>query len=786
MQYRFIFPLLISLLLSINADPLFSQDQPAITGTVVDAETNIPIQGVNVGIKNSRKGTSTDFDGTFSLKNVEPGEYTLVFSAIGYQTNQKIVTLEPNRSLTVEIALSPGELKLQEVEIVGRPDESYKVNYSFTATKIATLTKNIPQSISIISKELLRDQQTYNLGEVVKNISGVNQFSHYNDFTMRGFRGGARLINGLRAEQNFFSMPITPHLERVEVIKGPASALFADANPGGTINMVTKKPLENRQGSAGVTAGSYDTYRANADITGPVDSGRKLLYRLNAGFENSNSFRDFQGNDSYILAPSLSILPTESTRLNVDFVYHRNESKLDRGQPIFNSEDGLDSTPVSFTLSQPSDFYNVDNLQLNATLSQQINENLSLNASFMRYEVDTDLEEHRTTNNFIDETTIQMGFVNRERFINTNSLSTYLTAEGTTGAFEHNALFGFDYADSESDRAQWFAGWDRSDSTKVHPRNFDLENPVYSDENPVDQYPRNFATDFDTPTRYNTTGFYFQDQISAGRWKALVSIRREFYEDVVPDGDGTFTSDQDAWLPRFGLVYETGFRTNVYASYATGFEPVSAGNNAPEFGGPFDPERSELFEVGAKGTYFANQLIATLSLYQIEKRNVLISANSPENPDLLEQRGAQESRGVELEVNGRVNENLSISANYAHNLNEITESDDPEEIGNVAENAPRNIGGLWTKYQFTNPALNGLGIAGGFNFVSERNTFDERLQLPGYTVFDAAVSYEYSDFRVAVNFNNIFDKKHWIGGYNFGRIFPGSPRTAIAKITYNF
>jgi len=758
----------------------------SISGTVVDAETADALQGVNVGIKNTRKGTFTDFDGTYSITKLRPGRYILVFSVIGYQTKEETVTVDAGETLTLDIFLSPGSLQLQEVEIVGRPEESYKVNYSFTATKTATLVKNIPQSVSIISKELLEDQQTYNLGEVVKNISGVNQFSHYNDFTMRGFRGNARLINGLRAEQNFFSMPITPHLERVEVIKGPASALFADANPGGTINMVTKKPLENRQGSLSFTAGSYDTYRGNADITGPIDKNKKLLYRLNGGIENSNSFRDFQGNDSYIAAPSISYLPTPTTRLNVDFVYHRNESKLDRGQPIFNSEQGLDSTPVSFTLSQPSDFYNVDNLQLNTSLNQKITDQISFNASYMRFNVDTDLEEHRTSNQFRDETTIIMAFIKRKQEIESNSLTTYLTGNFKTGGVSHNALLGFDYSDSSADRFQWFSGFFRSDPNGTYPADFSLTDPVYRDDNPVDSYTREGQTEFGNPVKFNTHGFYFQDQIAAGRWKALLSIRRELYEDVVPNGDDTFTSDQDAWLPRFGLVYETDLQTNVYFSYATGFEPVGAGSNTPEFGGPFDPERSELFELGAKGSFFANRLITTLALYQIEKRDVLVNANSPTNPDLLEQRGAQESRGVEIEVNGRVNENLSISANYAHNLNEITESDDPDEIGRVAENAPRNMGGVWTKYQFSNPNLEGLGIAGGFNFVTERNTFDENLQLPGYTVFDAAVSYDYSDFRLAVNFNNVFDKKHWIGGYNFGRIFPGSPRTVIAKITYNF
>lgn len=758
-----------------------------IKGYVTDINTGESLVSVNVGLASTKRGASTNLDGFYHIKNVPVGNYMIEVSSVGFKTVKKEIEVKENDVIELNFKLNATELRLQEVEIVGRTDESYKVDYSFTALKTASLLKDIPQSVSIISKEILKDQQTYNLGEVVKNISGVNQFSHYNDFTMRGFRGDARLINGLRAEQNFFSMPITPHLERVEVIKGPASALFADANPGGTINMVTKKPLEIQKGSISFTGGSFETYRGNGDITGPFDKNARFLYRLNAGIERSDSFRDFQGNDSFILAPSVSLLPTHSTKLNVDVVYHQNEAKLDRGQPIFNVDEGLGSTPISFTLSQPSDFYDVDNFQINTSLSQKIDDNFSFNVSYLRFNVNTDLEEHRTSNRFQDETTMIMAFIKREQKIRNNSVSSYLTGNFETGKIKHNALVGFDYSDSSSDRFQWFSGFFREEPNGIYPEDFSLTNPVYRDDHPVETYTREGQSEFGNPVKFNTKGFYFQNQLEYGRFKALFSLRQEFYEDVFPVGDGTVEREkQDAFLPRLGLVYELTNNINTYGTWATGFEPVAASNQNPAFGGPFDPERSELFEIGSKGTFFNSRLIATVSLYQIKKRNILVNANAPGNPDLLEQRGEQRSRGVELEMNGKINNQWSISFNYAHNKNEITESDDPEEIGLIAENAPRNQGGLWTKYVFGNKFIRNLGIAGGFNFVTERNTFDERLQLPGYVVFDAAVYYSFTGFDIAVNFNNVFDKTHWIGGYNFGRIFPGAPQNVRAKLTYSF
>ena len=305
-----------------------AQDNPAtIKGTVTVDDVGEPAAGINVGLINTTLGDGTNAEGQYVIDNIPPGTYTIIFSAVGFSDKRQTVRLEPGEVFTLNTVITAEQLEMQEVEIVGRRAETYKVNYSFTATKVATPINEIPQSISVVSKEILKDQQAYRLGEVVKNVAGVNQFSHYNDFTMRGFRGGARLINGLRSEMNFFSMPITPNLERVEIIKGPASALFADANPGGTINMITKKPLPVAKQSISFAGGSYSTKRGGVDVTGPIGEGGKFMYRFNGGYENSNAFRDFQGNESFLIAPTLSFVDEQlGTKFNIDFVYSEDDS----------------------------------------------------------------------------------------------------------------------------------------------------------------------------------------------------------------------------------------------------------------------------------------------------------------------------------------------------------------------------------------------------------------------------------------------------------------------------
>lgn len=193
-----------------------------------------------------------------------------------------------------------------------------------------------------------------------------------------------------------------------------------------------------------------------------------------------------------------------------------------------------------------------------------------------------------------------------------------------------------------------------------------------------------------------------------------------------------------------------------------------------------------MFEGGAKMEFLKGNLAVNVAAYRIEQNNILVSANDQGNPDLLRQIGQQQAKGVELDVYGKLLPNLSLTANFAYNKTVISKSDKPEEIGQLLPNAPKSQGGIWAKYIFTNEVLRGIGIGVGSNYVSKRNTFNADLFLPSYAVFDAALYYNFDKFRLSVNLNNVANKTHWVGGYDFNRLYPGTPRNFLIGVGYTF
>src|SRR5690606_24268249 len=316
-------------------------------------------------------------------------------------TRRITLALPSTEGGNLSVELTPVSNQLQAVEITGRKEQSYKNTASFSGTKTETPIKYVPQAISYVTKEVINDQQAFKTSDVLKNISGVNIYSYYNnDFTLRGFRAGNALFNGLRNPTTSWSQSLLPNVERIEVIKGPASALFANTDPGGTVNTVTKKPLDVDRKSVSFATGSYNTFRMTGDFTGPMNKEKTLLYRLNLAYQNAQSFRVLQGGEDLVIAPSISFIPTDRTQVNIDFVYSKTKSRLDRGQPIFGASAGTDlySTPVSFAIGKENDYANELNLYTTASLQHKFSDRISFNASYMKFLYDEDLLEHRTSN----------------------------------------------------------------------------------------------------------------------------------------------------------------------------------------------------------------------------------------------------------------------------------------------------------------------------------------------------------------------------------------------------
>ena len=249
--------------------------------------------------------------------------------------------------------------------------------------------------------------------------------------------------------------------------------------------------------------------------------------------------------------------------------------------------------------------------------------------------------------------------------------------------------------------------------------------------------------------------------------------------------------DQQALLPRVGLVYTVNPNINIYGTWVQGSQPQDgAAVINPDAGGPFDPLTSEMVELGTKTEWFQKRLSTTLSLYQIRERGGLYNANDPNNPELLVQLGEEESRGVELNVTGNILPNWSLVAGYAFNDAKITQADDESVIGRQKPNAPRNTANIWTKYIFEKGSFQGLGIGFGYNYVSDRFgsivTSDQPDVFPAYGILDAALYYKLDKVQFQVNVNNLMDKTHWVGGYDVLRAFPGAPRNVMATVSYTF
>lgn len=795
-----------------------------ISGKVTDNQGR-GIEFVNVSIKGANQGAITDRDGRFTINTAQTGSLTLIASYIGYATQSREVSVSPGQVLEINFELSDDLLGLQTVEITGRREVGYDNRETFSATKTASMIKDVPTSINFVTKELMLDQVAFTVNDVVKNVAGVNQYSFYNDITIRGFRiqgqtNSGTLLNGMRTFTSFWKPQLIPHIERVEVIKGPASALFGNASPGGSINRVTKKPLEESRKSISTSVGSFNTIRTLADFTGTMTEDKKLLYRLNLGFENSDGFRDLQFSRNLVIAPSFAFLPTENTSLNFDIVYQDSKGRLDRGQAAFGNRD-LFTTPITTSLSAVNDYLNETTINTTVSLRHQFSDRVSFNSTYQLSSYTEDLLEHRTSNQFaalgdgsFDATKVAMRVFYRKRDWNNNAFNNYLNADYYIGKIKNTMLLGYDYFRQEqlpggsqleartyllrnggtansfnpNNAANYILDSNGNPATNV--AHFDLTSPIANGLQDMSKYIYNRVT-------YNqylqeSHGVYVQNQSEIGDFKLLLGLRQEYFKDYLDyNSPSEQRIEQKALLPRVGLVYTLNPSINFYGTWVQGYQPQDGASVInPDAGGPFDPLTSEMIELGAKTEWFQKRLSATLSFYQILEQGGLYNANDPNNPERLVQLGEEESKGIEFNLTGNILPNWSVVAGYAFNDAKITQADDESIIGRQKPNAPKNTANVWSKYIFEQGSFKGLGIGFGYNYVSDRFgsivTSAQPDIFQAYGIIDAAVYYKLDKVQFQVNVNNLTNQIHWVGGYDVLRAFPGAPRNIMTTVSYTF
>lgn len=808
-----------------------------ISGKVTgDNGASVPAATVSARQKGKTISVVAGASGQYEITNVISGAVEITVTAIGYESEFEYLMITGNRELN--FVLTGKSIRLPGVEVTGRSARRYNSDYSFAATKTAALNKEIPLSIGTVTKELMADRQAFQLADAVKIIPGVVPSSYYNQYAIRGISQNeeGQIINGLRTRQYYFLQPITSNIERVEVIKGPASASFASVDPGGSINMVTKKPLASKRREIGFTAGSFSTIRGTLDFTGPLTEEKTLLYRLNAAYQEAGSFRDLVKNNSMLVSPSLSYIPSEKTRMNVEMILSNMVGNLDRGQPIFGAVAGvtdLNSTPISLNLGAPNDFFKSKEFMATATLSHQLAKGISFNAAYMKQTWQEDLLEHRTTTAFAPDINNQpvnylvgMQLVQRKQNWNIDNLNTYFNFDFNTGTANHKLLIGYDLQSWEKlkgggqNAARGFLLNNGGVAGSFVPANaaayqtiivdgitlprpnvphFNLKNPVYTVRN-INEY--NLNSRIAIPSALTTTNaIYLQEQLKWNRFTVLLGLRQEWFKDITNyDAPGELSFTNSKLLPRAGITYAVNKDVNIYATYLEGYQPQSntvtllpsTGNYfwTSQSAARFKPLISDLKEIGAKTTLLKEKLSFNVAIYEINQKNLLLNAGLAAFPDSMVTRGAQRSRGFEADVAGYLLPNWQINASFSYIDAEIVEDNDPALKGARTQNTPSGSANFWTRYNFPKGTkLKDLGIGAGLQYNGSRIPwFTRAFEVPAYTLLDMAIYYTpgKSNIQLAANIGNVLNKTYWIGAQNYTRLFPGAPRHVMFTATYRF
>lgn len=798
--------------------------QSLIRGVVVDQQKQA-LLGVNANLKHGKRalsGTATDDQGRFTLRCDKSGVCALSLSYVGYQSQTINLNLRQGEDLQLDtIVLVEASEELRGVEIVGRGRKDYNSDYSYSSTKIPIRNKDLSSAVSTVTKELIKDRQAYQLSEAIKGTSAVQQVGFYNHFNIRGITQNAhgQVVNGMRTNQIYFAQPLTQNVERIEVIKGPGSVSLSSADPGGTINIVTKKPLKETLREVGLSLGSFSTVRAGLDFTGALNESKTLLYRLNAGLQRAKSYRDLIENNSLLISPSISYLPNDRTAINLELSYTDNRGKLDRGQPTFGdtkTREDLLKTPISMSMGASTDYYHTNDFIATLSLSQKLSEGLSLNLQYLKELWSEDMKEHRTNNRYVRNKAgeevpnlIQLRYWERNQNWNTDALNAYLTYEWQIGKVKNTTLLGYDMnlLSKPKGNGQYQArGVERDASGNIVYTTYqgiEIEKSLGGFFDLTAQ-----RNDLKTNNNYNLTAValpvqrflsqagYVQNLTKWGNLHLLLSLRAEWVDEAQNYKLSTQSrATHRVLIPRVGLSYAISKEWSAYATYLEGFQPQSqAFENMPAISNNiseqqsihFAPLRSSLVEAGVKAELMGGRLKGTLSLFEIKQRNILMK----EDDDTYSLRGSDRSRGIELELAGYLTPELQLSAAYSYLNAIITADKDPNLVGARKEAAPRHNASLWTKYSFApSTALRGLTLGLGVQHSGERLSWWERtLMLPAYTVFDAVVSYKPvgSNMDFSLKVNNLFDTTYWTGALNKTWVFPGAPRNFVLNTTFRF
>ncbi|MBF6991148.1 TonB-dependent receptor [Cupriavidus sp. IK-TO18] len=654
----------------------------------------------------------------------------------------------------------------------------YNPPNAVSATKTEAPLRDVPQTVNVVTAEVMRDQHATSMQDALKNVPGVS-FSHgdgqRDQVSIRGFTAIAdQFVDGIRDDALYFRD--LSNVDRVEVVKGPAAVLYGRGSAGGLINRVTKKPGIDVTDFA-LSYGMWADRRAEADV-GRVFADGAAAFRITGAVEKANSYRSQQFLDRKAIAPSLELRVAPETTVLFQADYLEDRRVTDFGIPAYQGRpvDVPASRYYGAANARDADYSQSRVFSGTATINHRFNQNWSIrNATrYYHYSLDRNNTLTAAVNEAARTLTMNHGNVRREEHGWFNQ--TDLTQKATFLGMEHEILYGMEIGQQNKDQVN---------NTKPvlgangRPAVFDLFNPVLMTlplKAPGNPTTSNLGV-------FDTLAFYTQDMIKfSEQWKALVGVRYDNFQQETRNriaGQRDLSRTDTAWSPRAGLVWQPSKAQSYYVSWSKSFQPSGeafalAANNAD-----LAPETTNNTEVGAKYDWLNGKASTTISVFRLERSNIKV-ANAT-NTALLP-IGEQRTDGIEISGAAELGGGWRMLAGYAYLDATITKSTAALQ-GKRATITPRHSGNAWV----TKDLGHGFGVGAGLNLVGARYADPlNTVTLPGYVTADAMAWYRRGAFEAQLNVYNLFDKGYIVSahGTSPNLNMPGAPRSVMATLRY--
>lgn len=782
-----------------------AQETGSIEGNI-NSKDGYPLSGVSIRLGKKVSVSKTDGKGLFYFKNFPVGLHTITIEAEGLKKQTQDIKVIANETTKVTFMLEEQMETLREIVIVIKESPNKR---KISAVRSGLKPMDIPQSMQTIDNEVIVQQQAIRLSEVIKNANGVYVGSArggaQESFWSRGYDMSVNNMfkNGFR--YNAGSIPEVSSLDKVEFLKGGSALLYGNVAPGGILNLVTKTPSFKKGGEVAMQTGSYAFYKPSIDLYGPLN--KWIAYRLNASYENSESFRDVVKRERYYINPSFLLNLSPKTQITLQGDFMNDNWTPDFGTIIIGKQ--IYDVPRGKYYGAVWSNGNTKTASASALLNHSFNKNwkLNFNSSYQNYDRESKGTERIQITNPNGTWSRPLGQNKNLEAILGEQFS--LQGDFYTGKIKHQTFSGIDYENSVA----------TANTFVFSPANYDTINVFSFNPNNQTTTEPNATNTQKVVTTTNRFGMYAQDLISfTEKFKMLAGIRwswqeaqaetHKFTVNPVTITKGTKLKDK-AFSPKIGFVYQPDKNSSVFASYSNSFTP-NTGTTADLK--PIEASIIDQYEVGVKKDFWNGILSTNVTVYQITNSNLAqtaefkadgITPNTDTTIKVL--NGETKSKGIEIDITAKPTEGLNITAGYSYNDSRYSKTNKVNGgfiEGDRLVRTPANTANLSFFYNIPSGKLKGFSVGAIGNYIGDRfggwndqyvvsattgavTINDRDIPLLGYTTIDVSAGYTHKKWSILCKISNITNELNYTVHENYS-VNPIAPRQVMTSLKYKF